>query len=66
MFIMTDKVKTSMMSDTLLSIGLTESTCGRTKVWFRKKPMELYPSENEEPEYRVGDGVNGNLLSDTP
>ncbi len=44
------------MSDTLKSIGLVESPTGRIKVWFRKKPIDLCPSESEGDEDGVGTG----------
>ena len=55
-----------LVSDTLWSIGLTtESSDVRGKVWFRKKPMNLWVSENEEHGHGVGVCVNSTLLSDT-
>jgi hypothetical protein len=32
---------TTLLSDTLKSIGLGESAAARVKVWFRKNPMDL-------------------------
>ena len=34
-------VNTTLLSDTLKSIGLTESAATRTKVLLQKKPMDL-------------------------
>ena len=56
---------TTLLSDTLLSIGLTESVSVRTKVWVRKKPMNLCACESEEHDHEVGAGVNTTLLSGT-
>ena len=58
-------VDTTLLSDTLQSIGLAESADGRSKVWLGKKPMDLCACENEEHEYGVGAGANTTLLSDT-
>jgi hypothetical protein len=41
-------VGVTLLSDTLQSIGLTESVATRVQGWFRKKPMDLCVSENEE------------------
>jgi hypothetical protein len=37
----------------------------RTKVWLRKKPMDLCACESEEREHGLGVGVNTTLMSDT-
>ncbi len=58
-------VNTTLLSDTLQSIGLTECVTVRAKVWLRKKPMDLCGCESEEHEHVVGDGVNTTLMSDT-
>ena len=55
----------TLLSDTLQSIGLAESSDTRAKVWLRKKTMDLCSYESEEDEHGVGDGVNSALLSDT-
>jgi hypothetical protein len=55
-------VGVTLLSDTLQSIGLTESVDTRVQGWFRKKPMDLCVSENEEHEDGVGSGVNTTLL----
>ena len=57
-------VKSTLLSDTLQSIGLAESTPGRSKVWFRKKPIDLWASESEEREHGVAAGVNAIIRSD--
>ena len=51
-------VNSTLLSDTLQSIGLGESSPTRSKVCFRKKPMDLCVYESEEHEHGVGDGVN--------
>ncbi len=53
------------MSDTLQSVGLTESAVARAKVWLRKRPMDLCACESEEHEHGVGAGVNAIIMSDT-
>ena len=58
-------MNSTLMSDTLQSIGLGESATRRTKVWFRKKPIDLCVWESEECEHGVGVGANSPLLSDT-
>ena len=58
-------VNSTLLSDTLQSIGLVESASGRGKVWFRKKTMDLCTSNIEEDEDGVGPCVNGTLLQDT-
>jgi hypothetical protein len=47
------------------SIGLAESVVTRTKVWLRKKTMDLCVCESEEREHGVSAGVNATLMSDT-
>ncbi len=58
-------VNTALLSDTLLSIGLSVSASERAKVWLRKKTLDLCASEREEDEHGVGPGANTDLLSDT-
>jgi hypothetical protein len=58
-------VNTAVLSDTHQTKGLTECATGRSKVWLRKKHVDLCLSENEESEHVVGAGVNTTLLSDT-
>jgi hypothetical protein len=70
-------VDATLMSDTLLSIGLAESATVRAKVWLRKcvtvrakvwlrkKTMDLCACESEEHEHGVGAGANTTLMSDT-
>ena len=55
----------TLLSDTLQSMGLTESVTSRARVWLRKKTMDLCAFESEEHEHGVGAGVNSTLLSDT-
>ena len=43
-------VNTTLLSDTLQSIGLTESDVTRGKVWLQKKPMDLCVYEREDHE----------------
>jgi hypothetical protein len=45
-----EAVDATVLSDTLKSIGLTESVAARAKVWLRKKNMELCVYESEEYE----------------
>ena len=54
----------TLLSDTLQSIGLGESAAARVKVWFRKKTIDLCASESEEREHGVGAGVNAITRSD--
>jgi hypothetical protein len=49
----------------MLSISLAESAVVRTKVWLRKKPIDLCVCESEEHDHEKGAGVNTTLLSDT-
>ena len=60
-----ERVDGTLMSDTLQSIGLTESAAARAKVWLRKKPIDLCACESEGHEHGVGGGANSTLLSDT-
>ncbi len=46
-------------------MGLSESAAARTKVWLRKKPIDLCACESEGHEHGVGAGANSTLLSDT-
>ena len=62
---MGDGVNSTLMSDTLQSIGLAESAAVLVKVWLRKKAMDLCACEREGHEHGVGVGVNSTLLSDT-
>ena len=55
---------TTLLSDTLQSIGLAESADARAKIWMRKKAMDLCACESEEREHGVGAGVNGIITSD--
>ncbi len=55
---------TDLLSDTLLSIGLSVFASERAKVWLRKKTLNLCASGSEEDEHGVGPGVNTDLLSD--
>ena len=41
-----EDVDTTLLSDTLQSIGLGESSVGRGKVLLQKKPMDLCPSKS--------------------
>ena len=54
-----EDVDPTFLSDTLKSIGLTEFTTGRVKVWSRKKTMDLcvYESEEYEDGYRRRKGL---------
>ncbi len=54
----------TLLSDTLKSIGLEESVVSWTKVWVRKKPLDLCACEIEEHEHGVGAGANSTLLSE--
>ena len=54
----------TLLSDTLWSIGLTESDVRET-VWLWKRPMDLCRYESEEYDDGMGPGVNTNLFSDT-
>ena len=62
-------VSTTLLSDTLRSIGLVEcdiTECvTRVKVWFRENHMDRCVCESEEHDHWVGDGVNTSLLSYT-
>ena len=58
-------VNSTLLSDTLSSIGLGESATERSKVWFRKKPIDLCVCEREGHEDGVGAGANSTLMSDT-
>ncbi len=53
------------MSHALQSVGLAESAATRTKVWLRKKTMDLCACESEEHDHEVGAGVNAIIMSDT-
>ena len=44
-------VDPTLLSDTLQSIGLEESTTGRVEVGLRKKPVDLCSFESEEREH---------------
>ncbi len=46
-------------------IRFAESAATRTKVWLRKKTMDLCTFESEEHDHGVGTGVNTTLLSET-
>ena len=57
-------VNTTLLSDTLQSVGLSEYV-ESSKVWFRKKTiMDLCVVESEESEDGVGAGVNVVVMSD--
>ena len=58
-------VDATLLSDTLQSIGLTESVPVRAKGWLKNKPMDLFVCESEEHEHGVGTGVDTTLLSNT-
>ena len=45
--------KSTLLSDTLKSIGLAESAAARAKVWLRKKPIDLCAWEIEDHEHGV-------------
>ena len=57
-----EDVDTTPLSDTLQSIGLSESDSSREKVWFLKKPMDLCVCESEEHEHGVGAGAAVTLV----
>jgi hypothetical protein len=57
-------VHTTLMSDTLSSIGLEESSTDRVKVYLLENPMDLSACANEEHEHGVGAVANTTLLSD--
>jgi hypothetical protein len=46
-------------------IRFAESAAARTKVWLRKKIMDLCTFESEDHDHGVGAGANTTLLSDT-
>ena len=56
-FIITDKAK--LVGEEVKGVGVMkdEELNGRVKVWFRKKPIDLCPSESEGDEDGVGTGV---------
>ncbi len=56
-------VNTTLLSDTLYSIGLTESVVSRVK-GFEKKPVDLCGCEKEDREDGVGTDVNVIIMSD--
>ena len=57
-------MNSTLLSDTLWSIGLGEPAAGRAKVWLRKKTMELCACESEERDHGVGPDVNASIRSD--
>ena len=52
---------TTLLSDALQSIVLTESAAARAKAWLRKKPMDLCAYESEELEHGVGAGAKSGV-----
>jgi hypothetical protein len=55
---------TTLLSDTLWSKGLAECAAARSKVWLRKKTVDLCACESEQREHGVGADVNAIVMSD--